>query len=261
MPTPTSDSPRLQPTQGMLNKVPEITLWFWTIKILSTTIGEAGADYLAFNLGIGMPATAALMAILLATALAFQLHGRRYSPLPYWLTVVLISVVGTLVTDLLTDVAGVSLYVSTAAFSVALIVVLTVWGLHERTLSMHAINTPARERYYWLAIFTTFALGTAAGDLTAEALGWGYALAAVIFGALIAATTVAHFAFRLNGVAAFWIAYVLTRPFGAALGDLLSQPAAQGGLGFGPAVVSLAFSVAIALMVAYLMVRERRVRA
>lgn len=236
-------------TIAWLNKVPEITLAFWIIKILSTTVGETGADFLAVNAGWGQGPTRMVMATLLAVALVVQLRTRRYTPWAYWLTVVLVSVVGTQVTDLLTDGLDVSLYVSTAAFALTLVAIFAVWYRVERTLSVHDIVTPRRELFYWLAILCTFALGTAAGDLATEALGLGFVWGAVAFGALIA---VSYAAWRIGGnaVLTFWLAYILTRPFGATLGDLLTQAKTYGGLGVGAMWTSALFLTVIVALVA-----------
>jgi len=234
---------------GWLSKVPAIALSFWVIKIMSTTVGETGADFLAVRLGWGLVMTSAVMAVLLAAALFLQLRTRRYTPWIYWLTVVLVSVVGTQVTDLLTDGLGVSLYLSTSVFSVALIAIFYVWHRTERTLSIHDIVTPRRELFYWAAILCTFALGTAAGDLATEALGMGFGWGVVAFGTLIAVT---YAAWRMGGdaVLTFWVGYILTRPFGASLGDLLTQARADGGLGMGTLWTSALFLAVIVLLVA-----------
>ena len=232
-----------------LNKVPEVTLSFWIIKIMSTTVGETGADFLAVNAGFGQGLTRTVMAALLAVALFTQLRTRRYTPWIYWLTVVLVSVVGTQITDLLTDGLGVSLYVSTSVFAVALAAIFFVWYRVERTLSIHDIVTRRRELFYWSAIVCTFALGTAAGDLATEALGLGFTWGAVAFGALIGIT---YAAWRMGGnaVLTFWIGYILTRPFGAALGDLLTQAKTYGGLGMGAMWTSALFLSVIVMLVA-----------
>ncbi|MFM0631784.1 COG4705 family protein [Paraburkholderia xenovorans] len=232
-----------------LNKVPEVTPSFWIIKIMSTTVGETGADFLAVNAGFGQGVTRAVMAALLAAALFTQLRTRRYTPWIYWLTVVLVSVVGTQITDLLTDGLGVSLYISTSAFAVALSAIFFVWYRVERTLSIHDIVTRSRELFYWAAILCTFALGTAAGDLATEALGLGFNWGAVAFGALIGIT---YAAWRMGGnaVLTFWIAYILSRPFGAALGDLLTQAKTFGGLGMGAMWTSALFLSVIIMLVA-----------
>lgn len=232
-----------------LNKVPQVTLSFWVIKILSTTVGETGADSLAVNAGWGQGITTTVMVGLLSAALLAQLRTRRYTPWIYWLTVVLVSVVGTQLTDLLTDGLGVSLYTSTLAFALALAAIFFVWHQRERTLSIHHIDTRGRELFYWAAILCTFALGTAAGDLATEELGLGFSWGAVIFGALIG---LAWTAWRIGGnaVLTFWIGYILTRPFGAALGDLLTQANTYGGLGIGAAWTSTLFLGVIVLLVA-----------
>ena len=232
-----------------LNKVPEVTLSFWIIKIMSTTVGETGADFLAVNAGFGQGLTRTVMGALLVVALFTQLRTRRYTPWIYWLTVVLVSVVGTQITDLLTDGLGVSLYVSTSVFAVALAAIFFVWYRVERTLSIHDIVTRNRELFYWSAILCTFALGTAAGDLATEALGLGFTWGAVAFGTLIGLT---YAAWRMGGnaVLTFWIGYILTRPFGAALGDLLTQAKTYGGLGMGAMWTSALFLSVIVMLVA-----------
>ena len=241
----------------MLNKVPEVTLYFWLIKVLCTTVGETASDYLAGNLNLGLTKTTFITGALLVVALGFQFRLRKYVPGVYWLGIVLISVVGTQITDNLTDNFGVSLVTTTVVFSIALAVVFAVWYGSERTLSIHTIYTTRREAFYWLAVLFTFALGTAAGDLTAERLSVGYAWSAVLFAAVIAAVAFAHYRFRLNAVLAFWIAYILTRPLGASLGDLLSQARADGGLGLGTTVTSVIFLLAILLVVVYLSITRK----
>ena len=229
-------------------KVPAITLSFWIVKILCTTVGETGADYLAVNAGLGQGLTRTMMAALLLMALIWQLRTPRYTPWIYWLTVVLVSVVGTQITDLFTDRLGVSLYVSTPVFALMLAIIFAVWYRVEGTLSIHDIVTRRRELFYWAAILCTFALGTAAGDLATEALHLGFTRGAIAFGVLIG---LSYLAWRLGGnaVLTFWIAYILTRPFGAALGDLLTQAKAYGGLGMGAAWTSVLFlSVIVALV-------------
>ncbi|MBC2656809.1 hypothetical protein H7A76_15320 [Pseudomonas sp. MSSRFD41] len=234
---------------GWLNKVPEVTLSFWVIKILSTTVGETGADFLAVDAGFGAGWTSIGMALLLACALFLQMRKSAYSPWIYWLTVVLVSIVGTQITDIMTDMLDISLYTSTAVFSALLAINFLLWFKVERNLSIREIDTPRRECFYWSTVLCTFALGTAAGDLATEALGLGFTLGAMIFAALIAATLVA---WRLGGntVLAFWVAYILTRPFGASLGDLLTQAKQYGGLGLGAPWTSAIFLTVIVLLVA-----------
>jgi uncharacterized membrane-anchored protein len=235
----------------LLNKVPQVTLTFWAIKIMSTTVGETGADYLAVHVGLGTAITGAIMVALLIGALVGQVRSERYVPWLYWLTVVLVSVVGTQITDALTDGLGVSLYVSTLAFGAALAAIFALWYGTERTLSIQTIITTRRELFYWAAILFTFALGTAAGDLATEALGLGFQWGVVVFTGLIALIGLAWF-LGANAVLAFWLAYILTRPLGASLGDLLSQAKTYGGLGFGTVYTSLAFLALIVVLVVLL---------
>jgi uncharacterized membrane-anchored protein len=241
----------------MLNKVPEVTLVFWIIKIMSTTVGETGADYLAVHVGLGTVITGGIMVALLIAALLVQLRMRQYVPWIYWLTVVLVSVVGTQITDALTDRLDVSLYMSTAVFAVLLAATFSVWYWTERTLSIRAIVTTRRELFYWAAILFTFALGTAAGDLATEALNLGFNVGVLVFGALIAVVVAAYY-LGVNSVLTFWLAYILTRPLGASLGDLLSQSRPNGGVGLGTVQTSIIFLGVITLLVALLSIAQNR---
>ncbi len=239
------------------NKVPQVTIFFWIIKILATTVGETGADYLSTTLHLGLVTTSYVMSGLFLAALLVQFACKRYVPPVYWTVVVLVSIVGTLISDNLVENLGVALTTSSAIFAVALALVFVLWWASERTLSVHAINTRKREAFYWAAILFTFALGTSAGDLVSEASGLGYAAAAAIFAGCIALTALACFAFKIDGVLAFWIAYVLTRPSGASIGDLLSQTPKDGGLGFGTVPTSALFLAVILALVGYLTVTRR----
>ena len=241
----------------MLNKVPQVTTFFWIIKILATTIGETGADFLNVQLGFGLNGTSLVMTALLAVFLAIQMRKDRYVPWIYWVVVVFLSVVGTLLTDNLSDNLGLSLYISTAAFTVALILTFIIWYSNEHTLSIHDVTSTKREAFYWAAILFTFALGTAAGDLISEQLNLGYALSGLIFGGTIALITFAYYIFKLNAVLAFWLAYILTRPLGASIGDLLTQSHKDGGLGIGTFTVSGVFLAIIVSLVAYLTVQDQ----
>jgi uncharacterized membrane-anchored protein len=236
----------------MLNKVPEVTIFFWIIKIMATTVGETAADLLNEKLNLGLTITTVVMSVLLLVTLFFQFKKNKYIPRIYWLAVVLISVVGTLGSDNLTDNLGVSLGTTTILFSILLLITFVAWYVSEKTLSIHSIYTTKREGFYWLAILFTFALGTAAGDLIAEGLNLGYWISAIMFATLIVVVTIAHYYFKLNAVLAFWIAYILTRPFGASLGDYLSQPQHVGGLGLGTVGTSIIFLVTILGLVIYL---------
>lgn len=231
-----------------INKVPAITLGFWLIKVMTTTVGETVADFLAVNAGFGQPVTRTVMAVLLMIALTAQLRSRRCQPALYWLSVVLVSVVGTQITDALTDGLGVSLYASTAAFSVLLLAAFAFWYRTEGTLSINRVDTRRREVFYWTAILCTFALGTAAGDLATEALALGFRTGTLVFGGLIAVAALAY-RFGASPVLSFWVAYILTRPLGAAMGDWLTQSPEYGGLGLGAMWTSVIFLSVITALV------------
>ena len=218
---------------------------------MATTVGETAADFLNFNLHLGLTKTSLIMGVLLLISLIIQVLSKKYIPWKYWLAVVLISVFGTLVTDNLVDNYGVALKTTTILFAVALIASFAAWYASEKTLSIHTIYTKKRELFYWLVILFTFALGTAAGDLVAEGMRLGYATSAFVFAAAIALVALAYYAFKFNAVTAFWFAYVLTRPFGASCGDFLSQPSKYGGLGLGTTLTSLVFLVIIVGLITY----------
>lgn len=243
---------------NQINRVPAVTLYFWIIKVLATTVGETAADYLSVTLNFGLSITSYIMSGLLLVALFNQFRLKRYVPLSYWLVVVLVSVVGTLITDRLVDQLGVKLITTVIVFGISLLVVFGLWYANAKTLAMHSINTAKRELFYWCAILLTFALGTATGDYLAEAMKLGYAQAALIFGGAIALVTVSCFYLNLNAVLAFWLAYILTRPLGASIGDLCSQPNKAGGLGWGTTGTSMVFLSIIAGLVIYLSLNPRK---
>ncbi len=236
--------------QHLMNKVPEVTFFFWVIKVLCTTVGETFADFLNVNLNFGLTVTSVVMGALLIVALFFQFKAKKYVPVIYWITVVFISVFGTLVTDNLTDKIGVPLETSTIVFSLLLLSTFAFWYAREKTLSIHSIYTPRREVFYWLTILFTFALGTASGDLMAESLGLGYLVTGVIVAAVIIVIIIAR-QLKLNAVLSFWIIYIMTRPLGASIGDLLSQPTKFGGLGLGATITSVIFLLGILAIVLY----------
>jgi uncharacterized membrane-anchored protein len=253
----------MTPTQ-QFNRVPKVTVDFWLIKLMAVTMGETAADYLAVNMGLGLTMTSLIMAGILVLALIAQFAQKRYVPWSYWLAVVLISIVGTLVTDNLVDNFGVSLVTSTIAFSLALAATFALWYSSEKTLSIHSIFSNRREAFYWLAILFTFALGTAAGDLVAEKFGIGYFGTGILFGMIIASYAIGYFFLGLDAILGFWLAYIFTRPLGASFGDLLSQPHEYGGMGLGTIITSAIFLTAIALIVLYMSVThegEERVTA
>lgn len=239
-------------TPAPMNRVPKVTVDFWLIKLMAVTMGETAADYLAVNLGFGLTTTSLIMTAVLIGALVLQFGQKRYVPWSYWLAVVLISIVGTLVTDNLVDNFGVSLVTTTIIFTLALAATFLMWFRSEGTLSIHAVYTTRREAWYWLAILFTFALGTAAGDLVAEKFGLGYLSTGILFGLIIASLAVGYFFLALDPILGFWLAYIFTRPLGASFGDLLSQPTQYGGLGLGTIITSALFLAAIILIVTYM---------
>lgn len=245
---PTTGRP---PSWQLLNKVPEVTVWFWIIKVLCTTVGESFADYVNVTLGFGLVPTAVVFTIAFLAILGLQMSLRTYVPAAYWLTVVVVSVTGTLYTDILTDQAAVPLWISTAVFTTLLIAVFGIWYARERTLSIHSIVTTPREAFYWLAVLVTFALGTATGDWTLELTGWGPGTSILLPLSLIAVLT-GLWRSGASPVLTFWLVYVLTRPLGANIGDWLATPADERGLGLGTFGTSVAFLLAILVTVAYL---------
>jgi uncharacterized membrane-anchored protein len=258
MTTTTHARPASSLGRTMLNKVPEVTLFFWIIKILCTTVGETAADYLNDNLGFGLTNTTYVAGALLVVLLLTQFRLRRYVPGVYWSAVVVISVFGTLITDNLSDRYNVPLTTSTTIFAIVLAAVFGVWYALERTLSIHTIITTRREAFYWLAILFTFALGTAAGDLVAEKADLGYGVSIAIFGGAIAVIAATHFVFKANAILTFWLAYILTRPLGASIGDEMSQHSHKyGGLGLGTTGTSYIFLGLILALVVYLSITKK----
>lgn len=251
--------------KNLLVKVPAVTAFFWIIKILATTVGETFADFLNGNLadawGLtdlqGLQVVSAIMGSALVIMLIIQFSVRKYIPVIYWLTIVLISVAGTLITDNLHDGLGVELWVTTLVFGAALIAVFAIWYRSERTLAMKSIKTRKREAFYWLAILFTFALGTSAGDQFAESFNFGFAVSLAIFAGAILIVAVLWRRRLISEVTGFWICYILTRPLGASLGDLLSQSHKDGGLGLGTTNTSYVFLTLILFSVAFLSVTKR----
>ncbi|WP_369241217.1 hypothetical protein AB5J56_41935 [Streptomyces sp. R21] len=251
------DDRPLVPVHRMANKVPEVTVYFWIIKVLTTGMGETASDLLARLLG-PVPAVA-LGGLALAASLAVQFALRRYVAWAYWTAVVMVSVFGTMAADVLHVGLGVPYTVSTPAFLTVLAAVFVLWYASERTLSVHTIRTRRREAFYWAAVLATFALGTAAGDLTAT-VGFGYLGSVVLFAAAICVPALAHRLGALNAVTAFWTAYVITRPLGSSLADWMALGHTRGGLGLGLAPVTLAWTAAIIGFVGYLAASQRDTR-
>ena len=235
----------------MLNKVPEVTLYFWVIKILCTTVGETAADTLNEKVGLGLTNTTYIMGAFLIVTIVAQFRSNKYVPGIYWLAVVLLSIVGTLITDNMAE-HGVPLMTTNIAFGGALLVTFAIWYAVEHTLSVHTIFTTRREIFYWLVILFTFALGTSTGDYLSETLQLGYLTALGMFAGAIAVVVILHFGLKLNAILSFWLAYVLTRPLGASIGDYLASPTGEGGLGLGVYITSAIFLVAILALVIFL---------
>jgi uncharacterized membrane-anchored protein len=243
-------------TRVTVSKVPEVTAIFWTTKLLTTAMGESTSDYLVKR--INPVVAVAFGGLVLVGALIAQFRVERYVPWRYWFTVLMVAIVGTMAADVLHIQFHIPYAASTVFFAVVLTVVFVVWDRIERTLSIHSIVTPRRELFYWAAVMATFALGTAAGDLTATTLGLGYFTSAVLFGSLMLVPAIGYLGFRLNAILAFWTAYVLTRPLGASIADWLGKPQDRSGLGWGDAPVSLLFGLLIVISVGYLSVIDGR---
>jgi uncharacterized membrane-anchored protein len=257
LPAVTVDDRVRRPRTGsadLVVKVPQVTALFWVIKVLTTGMGETASDFLART--IDPPVAVAAGAAVLAVALFLQLRARRYRTGVYWFAVVMVSVFGTMAADVLHVGLGIPYAVSTSAFAVALALVLGVWYATERTLSIHTVTRGRPELFYWATVLVTFALGTAAGDLTATTLGWGYLTSGFVFAAAICVPALAFRAGRLNAIAAFWTAYVITRPLGASFADWMGVPVARHGLGWGTGPVTVAWAVVIVALVAYLGLRR-----
>lgn len=238
-----------------LSKVPEVTAYFWIVKALTTGMGESTSDFLVHKL---VPEIAVVIGgIGLVVALILQFRSRGYVAWRYWLAVAMVGIFGTMAADALHVGLGVPYVVSTIFYALALAVVFASWYVSERTLSIHSIFTPRRELFYWAAVLATFALGTAAGDLTAVTFGLGYFASGLLFAAAIAVPAIGYWRFGLNSILAFWSAYVLTRPLGASFADWLAVSHSRGGLDLGTGRVSLALAALIALFVAYLSVTRK----
>jgi uncharacterized membrane-anchored protein len=245
----------LDKAEFLARKVPQVTLIFWVIKVLSTGMGETTSDFLVRAID---PVIAVMIGgVCFAAALILQLAVRRYVPWIYWLAVVMVAIFGTMVADVLHIVFHIPYVVSSVFFALALAIVFVVWYLTERTLSIHTINTRRRELFYWATVITTFALGTAVGDMTATTLQLGYFTSGVLFAVLFAVPAIGYRFFGLNEIFAFWFAYIVTRPLGASFADWLGRPVAAGGVGIGTGLVSLALAAVIAILVGYLTVTSK----
>jgi uncharacterized membrane-anchored protein len=238
-------------------KVPELTVYFWIIKLLSTAMGESTSDYVVFQIN---PYVAVVLGCLgLLVALAIQLRAPRYIAWIYWLAVVMVAVFGTMAADVLHVVLGIPYVVTTVALALSLAAVFVAWYLSERTLSIHSIDSPRRELFYWATVMATFALGTAAGDMTAATLGLGYLLSAAVFAVVFVIPAIGYRLFGWNEVASFWTAYVITRPLGASVADWLGKPF-LGGLGIGDEKVAVVLTILIVIFVGYLAMSRKDIR-
>ncbi len=243
-------------------KVPDVGVGFWTIKLLSTAMGEATSDFLVHR--YSPPVVVLVSAVVFLASLAWQFTRPRYQTWPYWSAVVMVSVFGTMCADVAHVGLGIAYGVSTTVLGVILVTTFILWHRVERSLSIHSITTPRREAFYWVAVTTTFALGTAAGDMTAVTLRLGYFTSGLLFSALFVLPGLGYRYARVNSVAAFWSSYVLTRPLGASYADWLGVSRARGGLDWGPGHVALGFALAIVIGVVALSRTEgsrERVRA
>lgn len=244
----------------LLRKVPEVTVLFWIIKLLTTAMGESFSDFLVHQMD---PALAvAIGGVGFAISLILQFWVKKYVPWVYWLAVTMVAIFGTMAADVVHIVLGVPYLVSTTAFAIILAIIFTTWYKTEHTLSIHSITTYRRELFYWLTVITTFALGTAAGDMTAVTLNLGYLTSGILFGVLFAIPLLAQKMFKANanGVFTFWAAYIMTRPFGASFADWLGRTPDMGGIGFGTGRTSVALTFLIILLVGYLTVTKKDVK-
>jgi uncharacterized membrane-anchored protein len=246
---------RLGTARAAMSKVPEITIYFWITKVLTTGMGESASDYFTHTLGRGV--AVCLAGACLALSLLLQFAVRRYTVWIYWLAVVMVSVFGTMAADSLHAVLHIPFWASTAIYAVVLTAVFATWYAAENTLSIHSIYTPRREAFYWATVLATFALGTAAGDWTATTLKLGYLASGILFAVVIAVPALAHWRFHLNAILAFWFAYVTTRPIGASFADWFGASHKRGGLGFGTGPVTLVSTIVIVCFVAYLAVTRK----
>ncbi len=240
-------------------RVPQITVVFWVIKGLSTAMGEATSDFLVHTINPYAAVLLGFAAFVVALLLAFG--KARYTPWTYWFAVVMVGVFGTMAADVLHVALGVPYTATTVLYALVLFGVFASWRLTEKTLSIHSIDTPRREAFYWAAVVATFAMGTALGDFTAYTLHLGYFSSAAIFAGVIAIPAIGYRFFRLNAVFSFWFAYVVTRPLGASIADGLGKPKVVSGLGLGDGWVAVVFGAVIFVMVAFLAITRADVRA
>lgn len=236
-------------------KVPQVIVLFWVIKLLTTAMGESTSDFLVHTID---PVVAVILGgIGFVIAISIQFYVKKYIPWVYWLAVTMVAVFGTMAADVVHIVLGVPYLISTIFFSITLAIVFTIWYKSEKTLSIHSIYIPRREVFYWLTVGTTFALGTAAGDMTAITLNLGYLNSGIMFGTLFILPLLAHKFLKLHEVLTFWFSYIMTRPFGASFADLFGRTPDLGGLGFGTGKTSIVLGVLIVIFVIYLTISKK----
>lgn len=239
-------------TKRLARKVPQVTLFFWIIKLLSTALGESTSDYLVNTFNPYLVVVAGFIGFI--AVLLLQFNAKRYVPWIYWLTIVMVAVFGTMAADVIHVALGVPYAISTAVFAVVLAVVFILWRSTEKTLSIHSITTPRRELFYWATVSATFALGTAAGDLIAYTAGLGFFSAGLLFIAIFAIPAIGFKFFNMNSILAFWFAYIITRPIGASFADWSGKSTSVGGLGYGDGPVAGILTLCIVLLVIFLTV-------
>ncbi|WKD85047.1 hypothetical protein KCTC32516_00385 [Polaribacter huanghezhanensis] len=240
----------------LINRVASLGMLFWVIKIISTTVGETAADYVSVNLKLGLSTTAILMGVITIIVVVWNFKQKKYFPPSYWLLIVMMSIEGTLITDFLVEKFSVSLLTLDVIFTIAMVLLFFLWYKKEHTLSIHAVNNDTREKFYWIIVLTTFALGTGVGDTVSEYLKVGYLYSLIIFGSIFILAGILYYTKIINAVLAFWIAFIVTRPIGASLGDLFIQPAKDGGLGVSVASINIIFFVIIIAAVSFLTVKS-----
>ncbi|MBQ0747928.1 MAG: hypothetical protein KBT82_03935 [Marinobacter sp.] len=240
----------------VLNRVAGLTLFFWIVKILSTTVGETAADFVAVDLKVGLMGTTLLMGVITATAIFWNFRQKKYFAPAYWFLIVMMSIEGALITDILVDDFSVSLVALDFVFAVLMISGFYLWYRLEGTLSIHKITNNKREVFYWLIVLITFALGTGVGDTVSELINFGYANSLTLFGGIFLFSGVLFYAKVINATLAFWIAFIVTRPIGASLGDLLIQAPSDGGMGVGAGTINIVFFTIIVAIVAYLSISK-----
>lgn len=236
-------------------KVPEVIVLFWVIKLLTTAMGESTSDTFVHVLD---PVIAVLIgAVGFVIAMILQLSVKKYIPWIYWLAVTMVAIFGTMVADVLHIGLGIPYFISTIFFAVCLIIIFFIWHKVEKTLSIHSIVTPRRELFYWATVVTTFALGTAAGDMTAVTFNLGYLTSGILFGVLFILPLIAYKFFGVNEIFTFWFAYIMTRPFGASFADWFGRTADTGGVGFGTVKTSVVLGILIVVFVVYLTITRK----